>query len=152
MRFCSSGGTDPQNGGNNGTPTPTTLVVVSGNNQTGTVGQALAAAILVQVNDQSGSPMANRAVAFAVTQGGGQLGSASVTTGSDGRASTTWTLGTTAGAIHKVTARVTSAFSSLTGIFDATGTADAPATLTTSSPANQFGPTVWLLCLQLSWR
>ena len=40
-------------------PTPTALVVVSGNNQTGTVNQELVAALVVQVNDQFGSAMAN---------------------------------------------------------------------------------------------
>ena len=120
-------------------PTPTTLVVVSGNNQTGTVNQTLAAAILVQVNDQSGNPMANVAVGFVVTLGGGQVAAASVSTGGGGTASTTWTLGTTSGASHRVTATVTSA-PSLTGTFDATGTADAPTALTASSPTSQTGP------------
>ena len=120
------------------TPTPTTLVVVSGDNQTGTVNQELAAALLVQVNDQSGSPMANVAVGFAVTQGGGLVAAPSVTTAGDGRASTNWTLGTTVGA-NTVTATVTSV-PSLTGTFSATGTADAATTLVASSPANQIGP------------
>ena len=120
------------------TPTPTTLVVVSGDNQTGTVNQALAAAILVQVNDQSGNPMANIAVGFAVTQGAGLLAAPSVTTGSDGRASTIGHWGITAG-VNTVTATVTSA-PSLTGTFSATGTADVPIALTTSSPFNQIGP------------
>ena len=83
-------------------PTPTALVVVSGNNQMGTVDQALGAAILVQVNDQFGDPMASVDVGFAVTLGGGQVAAASVSTGGDGRASTNWTLGTTAGASHRV--------------------------------------------------
>ena len=119
------------------TRTATALVIVSGDGQTGTVNQELAAAIVVQVNDQSGSPMANVAVGFAVTLGGG-LAAASVTTGSDGRASTNWLLGTTAGA-NTVTATVTST-PSLTGIFNATGTADVPVLLATSSPFNQIGP------------
>ena len=135
----SDGGTNSGNGDTPATPTPTALVVVSGNSQTGTVAQQLAAALLVQVNDQLGSPMANIAVGFAVTEGGGQVTAASVTTGSDGRASTNWTLGTTAGTNHKVTATVTSA-TSVTGTFSATGTAAAPTTLATSSPADQFGP------------
>ena len=119
------------------TRTPTALVTVSGNGQTGTVNQELAAAIVVQVNDQSGTPMANVAVGFAVTLGGG-LVAASVTTGSDGRASANWLLGTTAGT-NTVTATVTSA-PSLTGAYSATGTADVPVLLTTSSPFNQLGP------------
>ena len=125
-------GTNPQ------PATPTTVVVVSGDNQTGTVNQELAAAIVVQVNDQTGSPMASVAVGFGVTQGGGLVANPSVTTGSDGRASTNWTMGTTAGA-NTVTATVTSA-PSLTETFDATGTADVAIILTTSSPFNQIGP------------
>ena len=128
-------GTDPQPA----TPTPTALVVVSGDNQTGTVNQELAAAVLVGVNDQSGNPMANIAVGFAVTEGGGQVANASVSTGSDGMASTNWTLGTTAGANHTVTATVTSA-PTVTGTFNATGTADAPTTLRATSAASQIGP------------
>ena len=140
LAACSSKDSGTASGnGTPATPTPTALVVVSGNNQTGTVDQALADAILVQVNDQSSSPMANIAVGFAVTQGGGQVAAASVNTGSDGRASTNWTLGDTADANHKMTATVTSK-PSLTGIFDATGTAAAPDTLTTSSPLSQLGP------------
>ena len=116
--------------------TPTALVVVSGNNQTGTVNQELAAPLVVQVNDQFGSAMANVAVGFVVTQGGG-LVAASVT-GSNGRASTNWLLGTTAGP-NKATATVTGS-PSLTGIFDATGTADVATILATSSPLIQIGP------------
>ena len=130
LAACSSdGGTAPQPA----TPTPTTLVVVSGNNQTGTVDQPLTNSLVVQVNDQSGSPMANVAVGFAVTQGGGQVADASVSTASDGRGSTIWTLGTTVGTNHQVTATVTSA-TSVTGTFGATALAGAPATLAPSSP------------------
>ncbi len=137
LAACSSdGGTDPQPA----TPTPTTLVVVSGNNQTGTVDQPLTNSLVVQVNDQSGSPMANVAVGFAVTQGGGIVADASVTTGSDGQGSTTWTLGNTAGTNHQVTATVTSA-TSVNGTFGATALADAPSELAEISGNNQTGPT-----------
>ncbi len=137
LAACSSdGGTVPQPA----TPTPTTLVVVSGGNQTGTVNQPLTNSLVVQVNDQSGSPMANVAVGFAVTQGGGQVADASVTTGSDGRGSTTWTLGTTVGTNHQVTATVTSA-TSVTGAFGATALADAPSALAETAGNNQTGPT-----------
>ncbi len=137
LAACSSGGgTDPQPA----TPTPTTLVVVSGDNQTGTVNQPLTNSLVVQVNDQSGSPMANVAVGFAVTQGGGRVADASVTTGSDGRGSTTWTLGTTVGTNHQVTTTVTSA-TSVNGTFGATALADAPSALAETSGNNQTGPT-----------
>ena len=57
-------GTNPQPA--TPTPTATTLAIVSGDNQTGTVNQELAAAIVVQVNDQTGSAMASVAVGFGV--------------------------------------------------------------------------------------
>ena len=69
------------------------------------------------MNDQSGNAMANVAVGFDVTEGGGSVADASVTTGSDGSASTNWTLGTTADANHNVKATVTSA-TSVTGTFE----------------------------------
>lgn len=95
-------------------PTATTLVVVSGNEQTGTVSQSLPAALVVRVNDQSGNPMAGIGVTFAVAAGGGSVATASTTTGQDGQASTTWTLGTTAGGNHQVTAAATGVGSSVT--------------------------------------
>ena len=94
-------------------PTATTLLVVSGNAQTGTVDQSLPTALVVQVNDQSGNPMAGIGVTFAVAAGGGSVATASTTTGQDGQASTTWTLGKTAGGNHRVTAAATGVGSSV---------------------------------------
>ena len=95
-------------------PTATKLVVVSGNAQTGTVGQSLPTALVVRVNDQSGNPMVGASVTFGVAAGGGSVATASTTPGQDGQASTTWTLGTTAGGNHQVTAAATGVGSSVT--------------------------------------
>ncbi len=97
------------------------LVMVSGNNQSGIVGQALASPLAVEVTDANGNPVAGTAVTFAVTAGGGSLNATSTTTNSSGLGSTTLTLGPTAG-----TNTVTASSGSLTGSpvsFTATGTA-----------------------------
>lgn len=104
-------------------PVPSSLTVVSGSGQSGVVGTLLSAALVVEVRDDSGQPMAGFTVSWGVTAGGGSVGSASSTTGPDGRASTTWTLGGTLGA----QGASASGGAGLTGSFTATGTA-APAT------------------------
>jgi hypothetical protein len=72
------------------------LARISGDAQQGTVNAALGAPLLVQANDRNNNAVASTGVTFATTTG--TLGTASATTGADGRASTTWTLPTTAGA------------------------------------------------------
>jgi hypothetical protein len=65
---------------------PTQLQKVAGDGQTATPGQPVAVPLMVQVNDASGSPIANVAVSFAATAG--TLVTTSASTGADGRAST----------------------------------------------------------------
>jgi len=84
-------------GGTNPPPRVPTTVNQTGNNQTGAAGAALAAPISVTVLDQDGDPMSGVSVTFAVTAGGGSLGTPNATTNSSGVASTIWTLGSTAG-------------------------------------------------------
>jgi alpha-tubulin suppressor-like RCC1 family protein len=73
---------------------PTTLSIVSGNGQTGAPGQALGQPIRVRVvRAQGGAPVAGQAVTFAPS-GGGTVTPATVQTGADGEAQTTWTMGT----------------------------------------------------------
>ena len=74
-----------------------TAVILTGNGQTGTVGASLPTPIGVTILDQNGYSLGGVAVTFAVTAGGGSLGSASVFSTADGTATTTWTLGPTAG-------------------------------------------------------
>ena len=76
---------------------PTTIVEVSGDNQTGTVGTALSDPFVVEVRDQDGDALSGVAVAFAVTGGGGTLSATNVTTNASGRAQSTLTLGSSTG-------------------------------------------------------
>lgn len=73
------------------------LRVSTGNNQTGTVGAAIAP-IVVFVSDAVDNPKQGVPVTFAVASGGGSLSTTTVISNSEGLASVTWTLGTTAGA------------------------------------------------------
>lgn len=77
---------------------PATLVLVSGDNQIGTVGQPLAAPLVVEVTDANHSPVPNVSVTFSVLAGGGTVAQNLVSTNTEGLASTTLTLGQTAGA------------------------------------------------------
>jgi hypothetical protein len=94
---------------------PTQLQKIAGDGQTATPGQAVALPLTVQVNDGSGSPVANVAVTFAATAG--ELGTTSTSTGADGRASTGFT--PVATGPHQVTASVVN--TSLTTSFTETG-------------------------------
>ena len=133
---------DGDDGGNGGgtpsTATATSIMAATGSDQNGTVGTALAEALVAQVNDQSGNPMSGVSVTFVVSAGGGSVGTTSTTTGSDGRASTTWTLGTTAG-----TQQVTGSASSIStdAVFIATATADVAASFGLVSGNEQNGLT-----------
>ena len=75
---------------------PAAIVLVSGGGQNGTVGTALAAPAVVQVNAADGTGLPDVAVTFAAPSGA-SVGTATVTTDANGRASTTLTLATGAG-------------------------------------------------------
>ena len=81
------------------------LVKVSGDNQSGTPGNALAAPFVVEVQDEDGEPIAGHSVTFSVTAGGGSLSETSATADEDGLAETTLTLGSQVG-INSVQASV----------------------------------------------
>src|SRR4029077_355549 len=70
---------------------PAQLSIISGNGQTGLVGQPLALPLVVTVGDQYGNANVNVSVAWAVTAGAGGLSAASVTTNAQGQATVTWT-------------------------------------------------------------
>ncbi|HEY0840541.1 MAG TPA: Ig-like domain-containing protein, partial [Vulgatibacter sp.] len=63
----------------------------------GTVGQTLADSVVVTVTDFGGNPVEGVTVTFASADTGASVGSPTATTDEDGKASTTWTLGTLAG-------------------------------------------------------
>ena len=112
-------------------PVATTLEIVSGNNQTGTMGQALASSFVVRLKDQNGSAMSGQTVTFSigtkpVSSMGASLSATTATTGAKGLASTTLTLGDTPGT-YEVTASVTkSDGTKLEVSFTATATAAPP--------------------------
>ena len=74
---------------------PSTITIISGNPQSGTVATALAAPLVVQVMDVAGAPVAGAAVSWTATNG---TLSAMTFTGADGTTSNTLTLGKVAGA------------------------------------------------------
>jgi len=120
---CGGGG-----GGGGGTPPPTTAIAkTSGDAQAGTVGQPLSQPLQVAVTE-GGSPSVGETVTWSVTAGGGSLDPTSGPTDADGVATTTWTLGTTAG---NQTARAA-----------LTGAAGSPVSFTASAVA---GPATTLL-------
>jgi len=91
-------GNDNDNVTNVVTPTPTSLSITTGtNNQTGTVGTALAAPLSVKVVDQNGNALSGATVSWAVGTGGGTLASATSTTDANGITTMIWTLPNTAG-------------------------------------------------------
>lgn len=71
------------------------VVAVSGNGQSGRVGEALAQPLVVRVTDAYGNGVAGRPVAWSAA--GGQLVPAAERTDTSGLARATWTLGTVAG-------------------------------------------------------
>jgi len=81
-------------GGDGVSPQPlriaTVLEYVSGNQQQGAVGAALAEDLVVRVRDQDRQPLSGVQVNWEVTGGGGSLSAASATTDAQGLARTCW--------------------------------------------------------------
>ncbi len=77
------------------TPVPAALAKVAGDAQVGSIQSPLQVDPTVEVMDGNGHPVVGAQVTFSVLAGGGSVSSNSVTTGSDGRASTSWQLGCT---------------------------------------------------------
>ena len=95
------------------------LAAFSGGGQSGQTGLALAAPLVVKVTDAFVNVVAGQSVTFAITTGGGLLGTTTTTTDATGQASSVWTLGATIG-----TQSVTVSSSGLTSVvFTASGLA-----------------------------
>ena len=77
---------------------PATLVMVSGDAQTASVGAYLADPLTVRVLDQFGNPVASATVTWTPSAGSGSLDPAATTTNADGLSSTRWALGEHPGA------------------------------------------------------
>ena len=115
--------------------TAATLVAVSGNQQRGPVGQALADPLVIQVLDEQGNPVPGVALAWKVTKG---LGSLSTPTPTDARGQTqvNWTLGRMAG---PQSVEVSAAGVATPWVFEAQGLALAANELRLVSGQNQAG-------------
>lgn len=118
--------------GDNVGPQPaTTIAAASGDAQIGTVGQLLASPLVVLVTDDAGNPAENVSVSWSA-QGGGTVLPATISTGSDGRASVSWVLGPEPG-----TQTTTASVSGLQGspvTFVATATQGVPSIAITTNP------------------
>ncbi len=78
-------------------PEPTTITLISGDNQAGLTDEPLPRPFVVRVRDQYGDPMEGVTVHFTVRAGRGSLGDTSVETDSNGLAQSLLTLGSNAG-------------------------------------------------------
>ena len=76
---------------------PKTLEIISGNDQEGLPGFALAKPFVVEVRDQTDKPLPGVQVTFSVARGGGTLSVTSATTDKNGRAESILILGSNAG-------------------------------------------------------
>ena len=112
-----------------------TLTKVSGDEQQGPAGTALAEPFVVSVLDQNGSAFAGVVVTFSVTAGGGTLSSTTATTDANGRARSTLTLSSEPG-----TNTVTATVAGLEPVtFAATAIEQTPHSLTKVSGDSQEG-------------
>jgi subtilisin family serine protease len=117
--------------------TPTTIVIVSGTNQSGNVAAPLDSALVVRVLDGAGRSVSGVPLTWTVI-GGGSVSAASTTTDDNGRSQVTWTLAPTAGT------QVVTVTSPKTGGASVSFVASNGATITgvvTSAGVNAFGAT-----------
>lgn len=96
MIACGGGGDAPAGPA---TGPPAGLEVLSGNGQAGRVGQALADEIVIGVSDANGNPVPRVTVAFSAASTAGSFSPASAATDAEGKARTSWTLGSGTGSM-----------------------------------------------------
>ena len=119
---------------------PAKISVVSGDGQTGTVGQPLGEPIVVAVTDPENRPVEGIEVAFVVPAGATIAPNDTVVTGADGRATVTYTLSTASGdQIVEARAKPVVASSSLTTTFTAKAVPEAAVALVLAGGDGQRG-------------
>lgn len=112
------------------------FLVVSGDGQTGIVGNTLAQPLVIKATDSKGRALRNVLVEFRVTSGGGSTSPATATTNNQGLAQTSWTLGTSTAVPQQLEARAVST-NQLLGSFTATALPDRPAAMAMNSADSQ---------------
>jgi adhesin/invasin len=119
---------------------PSHIDIVTGDEQAGIAGSALAQPLVVKVTDQIGRPVAGLRVDFTVQSGDGGLTPATAQTDTGGRATSVWTLGVAAGT-QEVEARavVGGASDDLVVSFSATAVAGSGSLLVAVSGDDQSG-------------
>jgi hypothetical protein len=119
----------------------TKIIVVSGNLQTGTAGSSLGQPLMVLVSDGLDRPVEGQGVVFEIESGAGAAAPDTARTDSEGHASTSWTLGTPAGA-QQLRARAfgNGVSGTVTVEFRATALAGTGSTLAPVSGDPQSGP------------
>ncbi len=123
-------------------PGALSLAVVSGDQQTGTVGVQLPQPLVVKVTRTGAGPESAQALTFRVTAGGGNVSAATATTDADGIVRATWTLGTRSADPQKLEVQ---AVDHVTGtqvpavVLSATAVAAAPASMTVSAGQEPHG-------------
>lgn len=122
---------------------PAVLTVVSGDQQTDTVGRELAQPLVVQVLDSLSQPVAGQIVNFVVVAGGGRVFAGASQTNAQGEAQERWTLGTVAGDTQRLEVRAVDPSTGAALVFAefrAFGVPDAPASLTAVGATTRSGP------------
>ncbi|HPG40125.1 MAG TPA: Ig-like domain-containing protein [bacterium] len=128
------------------------LLLVSGNNQTGTVGTQLGSPFVVQLLDSLGIPRSGFSIKFKVLSGGGLLEGTSertVLTGTNGKAQVFLTLGQIAGNENQAVSATCSEINDVVH-FTATATADVPVLLEKTVGDNQGGSLYQVLPVPLT--
>jgi hypothetical protein len=114
------------------TTPPQQMVKISGDGQRGSVSSQLAGPIVVAVTDQYNNGIPGFPLTFAVVAGGGSISATTVVTDANGRASTTWTLGSNEAQAQAVSVTSPKELNGLPALFSATAVR---ATLGTLGPA-----------------
>lgn len=125
------------------------LRLLSGNQQTGSVGAALSEVLTVKVVDAGGQPVAGATVLWQVRDGGGTINPPASTSSVSGLVAVTWTLGTTLGA-NKVVAILQGNYVRDSVVFTATAGVGAASRLTLVSGDAQTGRVASALGQQLT--
>ena len=112
------------------------LRILSGDGQTGTAGTTLADPLVVEVTDAFGNPLDAVVIVWSV-EGGGDVSDAETTTGPDGRASVTRTLGVTSG--PQATIATSEGLAGSPATFTHTAVPGVPASVSVVSGQGQVG-------------